>query len=41
MPGGIKMLSIQEIWKTVEDLLESELTKISLDTWIKQQNHYI
>ena len=35
MPGGIKMLSIQEIWKTVEDLLESELTKISLDTWIK------
>ncbi|NLK67852.1 MAG: chromosomal replication initiator protein DnaA [Clostridiaceae bacterium] len=29
------MLSIQEIWKTVEDLLESELTKISLDTWIK------
>lgn len=29
------MLSIQEIWKTVEELLESELTKISLDTWIK------
>lgn len=29
------MLSVQEIWETVEGLLETELTKISLDTWIK------
>jgi len=35
MPGGIGMLSVQEIWNEVERLLESELTKISLDTWIK------
>jgi len=35
LPGGIKMLSVQEIWSKVEKLLESELTRISLDTWIK------
>lgn len=29
------MFSIQEIWNKIEGLLESELTKISLDTWIK------
>lgn len=28
-------LSIQDIWKRVEELLDGELTKISLDTWIK------
>ena len=35
LPGGIKMLSVQEIWSNVEKLLETELTRISLDTWIK------
>lgn len=29
------LLSVQDIWERVEDLLDGELTKISLDTWIK------
>jgi chromosomal replication initiator protein len=34
--GGIVMsLSIQDIWNRVEELLDGELTKISLDTWIR------
>ena len=28
-------LSAQDIWNKVEELLDGELTKISLDTWIK------
>lgn len=29
------LLSVQDIWSKVEELLDGELTKISLDTWIK------
>ena len=29
------LLSIQDIWSKVEELLDGELTKISLDTWIR------
>jgi len=29
------LLSIQDIWGRVEELLDGELTKISMDTWIK------
>ena len=28
-------LSAQDLWEKVENLLDCELTKISLDTWIK------
>lgn len=29
------LLSVQDIWNRVEELLDGELTKISLDTWIR------